>query len=146
MRDQNQKPVQHVFKIRQETDYNPAVWGHCGGKPCLKRSNHTVRTYIEQKSPTTDWPSSFIPSHVSGQGYKIGPVCVCVSVSVSQRSPIWTIWLTDSKFDGGVDLDNISYKLKGQGYRSKDRAARLKNVVFGVSDEFICATGFCNGI
>ena len=36
--------------------------------------------------------STIFPSRVSGQGYGIGPVCLWVCVSVSQRSPGWTVW------------------------------------------------------
>ena len=42
-----------------------------------------------------------VPFHVSGRGYKIGPVCL----SVIQRSHGWTVWPTDPKFGGLVDLD-----------------------------------------
>ncbi len=75
----------------------------------------------------------FIPSRVSGRGYKIGPVCVsvCVSVclSVIQLSHGWTVWRTDQKFGVGFDIDNISDVFKGQGHRSKVKVTRLKNVI-----------------
>ncbi len=37
-------------------------------------------------SPNYVSSALFIPSRISGRGYKIGPVCVCVCVCVSQRS------------------------------------------------------------
>ncbi len=79
-----------------------------------------------------------IPSHVSGRGYRIGPVCLCVCVFVCQRSPGWTVWRTDLKFGGGVDRDNISDEFEGQGHRSKVKVARLKNVIFGCSYGVTC--------
>ncbi len=60
-----------------------------------------------------------IPSRVSSLGYKIGPVWVCVCLSIG---------LTDPKFGGGVDLDNISDEFEGQGHSSK--VTRLKNCDF----------------
>ena len=43
-------------------------------------------------------------------------VCVCECVSVCEHSHGWTVWHTDPKFGGGVDLDNISYQFEGQGH------------------------------
>ena len=74
------------------------------------------------------------PSRVSGRGYKIGPMCVCVCrsvcLSVSQRSPGWTVWATDLKFGVRIDLDNISDEFEGQSHRSKVKVAILKKTWF----------------
>ncbi len=56
--------------------------------------------------------------------------CVCVCLSVSQHSIDWTIWATDLKSDMGIDLDNISDEVEGQGNRSKFKVAMLKNFLW----------------
>ena len=61
---------------------------------------------------------------------------VCPSVSI--HSHCCTIWRTDPKFGGGVDLDNILGNLEGQGHKSKVKVSRLKNVFFGFSDRLTC--------
>ena len=83
-----------------------------------------------------------VPSRVSGRGYKIGPVCVSVCLSVSLRSHGWTVWHADPKFGRGLDLDNISDEFEDQGHRSKVKVARLKNVIFEVSDGWITQNQF----
>ncbi len=40
----------------------------------------------------------------------------------------------DTKFGGGVDLDNISDGFEGQGHRSKVKVIRLKTVIFSCVD------------
>ncbi len=82
----------------------------------------------------------FIPSCVSGRGYKIGPVCVCVCVclSVCQRSHGWTVWDTNLKFSVNIAFGNISDEFEGQGHRSKVMGAILKNVIFGCSYGLTC--------
>ncbi len=83
----------------------------------------------------------FIPSRVSGRGYKIGPVClfVClfVCLSVCQRSHGWTVSCTDPKFGRGIHLHNISDKFKGQGHRSKVKVTMLKK------HDFWCSCSVC---
>ncbi len=65
---------------------------------------------------------SFVfPSSVSGRGYKIGPVRLCVCLSVSQRSHGWIIWHTDLKICVTIDLDNISDEFEGQGRQIEKR-------------------------
>ena len=77
------------------------------------------------------------------EGIKSVPsVCVCVCLSVCERSHGWTIWHADPKFGGGVDLDNISDEFKDQGHRSKVKVARLKNVISEVSDWWITQSQF----
>ncbi len=71
-----------------------------------------------------------IPSRVSGRGYKIGPVCVSVCVSVCQRSHGWTVWATNLKFGVDIAFDNILDEFRGQGQRSKVKVAILKNLDF----------------
>ncbi len=71
-------------------------------------------------------PTPLFPSRVSGRGYKIGPVYVCVCVSVCQRSHGWTIWATDLKFGVNIAFDNILDEIRGQGQRSKVKVAILK--------------------
>ncbi len=79
-----------------------------------------------------DWPSrtDIFPSRVSGRGYKIGPVCVFVCLSVIQRSHGQTVWDRNLKFGVRFDLDNISYEFEGQGHRSKVKVVMFKNVIF----------------
>ncbi len=46
-------------------------------------------------------------------------VCVCVCQCVCERFHGWTVWHTDLKFGGGIDLDNISDEFECQGHRLK---------------------------
>ncbi len=95
-----------------------------------------------------------VPSRVSGWGYKIGPVCLCVRVSVclsvSELSRGWTVWPRTTKSGTGIDLDNISAKFDGQGHRSKVKVARLKNVIFRLFPYGVtyvdCTNPFCHDI
>ncbi len=71
--------------------------------------------------------NKFFPPASAVEGIKSVPsVCACVCLSVIQRSHGWTVWHTDPKFDGGVNLDNISDEFEGQGHRSKVKVARTK--------------------
>ncbi len=71
--------------------------------------------------------ASFPPASAV-EGIKSVPF-VCVCPSVSQHSHGWTVWLTDAKFGGWIDLDKIPFE--GQGYRSKVKVGILQNVIFG---------------
>ena len=81
---------------------------------------------------------------VSGRGYKIGPVCACVCLSVCERSHGWTVWHTDPKFGGGIDVVNtsISDGFEGQGHRQRSRSPGWKNVISEVSDRWITQSQF----
>ena len=79
-----------------------------------------------------------IPSRVSSRGYKIGPICVCVCLSVCQRSHGWNVWDTNLKFCMNIVLDNISDEFKGQGQGSQVKVAILKNMIFRLFDGVIC--------
>ncbi len=80
------------------------------------------------------WPTltNFFPSRVSGRGYKIGPVSVCVSVclSVSEHSHGRTVWPSIMKFGVSTDLNNLLAKFDGQGHRSKVKVTMLENMIF----------------
>ncbi len=66
-------------------------------------------------------------SHVSGQGYKIGPVCVSVCLCLCLLVLSGLV----------VDLDNLSDKVK---------VARLKNGFFEVSDGLTSTESICHVI
>ncbi len=60
-------------------------------------------------------------------------------MSVSRHSPSQTVCRMDLKFSIGIDFDDISDEIDGQGHRSKVKVVRLKNVIFGVSDRLAVA-------
>ena len=73
----------------------------------------------------------FFPPASAVEGIKsVTSLCVCVFVSVCQRSHGRTVWATDLKFGRNIAYDNISDKFEGQGHRSKVNVAILKNVIF----------------
>ncbi len=78
------------------------------------------------------------PSHVSGQGYKIGPVYM--STYMLFNGP------RVKKIGVGNDLDKISAKFEGQGHRSKVKVTRSENVILTVSDGLTCAYSLCHVI
>ena len=51
--------------------------------------------------------------------------------------PSSLVLFTDQKSGGGIDIDNISDEFEGQGYRSKVKVARLKNVISEVPDGLV---------
>ncbi len=110
-------------------NYNPSKFRTLGTFTC---NNYTSRLW------------HFIPSRVSGGGYKIGPVflCVCVCLSVSERSHSRTVWPRVTKFGVGMDLGKISAKFEGQGHRSK--VATLKTSFSGVPEGLSCVVPLCN--
>ncbi len=63
------------------------------------------------------------PSCVSGRGYKIGPFCVSVCLSVSERSHGRTIGDRNLKFGQRIDMiiSRMSLKVKGQGSHVEKR-------------------------
>ncbi len=63
--------------------------------------------------------------------FSVPSICLSVCPSVCEHSHGWTVWHTDTKFGGGVYLDNISNKFDNQGHRSKFKVTRLKNVISG---------------
>ncbi len=56
--------------------------------------DHMAKINMEFKMPIKQQRTCFIPSRVSGRGYKIGPVClsVCLLVSSLTAEPfdVWT--------------------------------------------------------
>ncbi len=76
----------------------------------VRLSKHSV-----YNSRDYTFPDTVIPSRISGRGYKIGPVCLSVCLSVIQRSHGQTVWHTDSECDTGMYQHNISAKFEGQG-------------------------------
>ena len=56
-------------------------------------------------------------------------MCLCVHVSVSQRSQRQTVWHTDAKIGIRFNIDHILDEFDGQGHRSKVKVTRLENVI-----------------
>ncbi len=66
------------------------------------------------------WRMILFPPASAVEGIKSVPsVCPSVRLPVIQHSHGWTVWHTDLKFGGAVDLDNISDEFEGQGQRSR---------------------------
>ncbi len=73
---------------------------------------------------------TLIPSHVSGQGYKTGPIPVHVCVRLLVSALLAELFdMRIRKFGTGVNIDNISDEFEGQGHRSKAKVAILENMV-----------------
>ncbi len=69
------------------------LWSQVGGScPLYKCEAPWATGDMGMKSLITYWSASRIfPSRVSGRGYKIGPVCVCVCLSVRLSALSWLI-------------------------------------------------------
>ncbi len=83
-----------------------------------------------------NWSTRSSTSSVRGRGYKIGPVCVFMSVI--QHSHCWPVQSTKLTFGIGFGRYYILDKFKGQGFRSKIKVARLEMCFSLVCMDYLC--------
>ena len=74
----------------------------------------TPENGVHQFPPLKDTANTierhFIPSHISGQGYKIGPVCVCVCLSVP---PFFFVSVMSVSRPFGQDYQHVGHDAVG---------------------------------
>ena len=88
------------------------------------------------------------PSRVSGRGLQIGTICVCVCVTHSVCLSVKLALSRPNQFTYRLKIGygDILDGFYSQGHRLDFKVARLKDVIFLVSDGSTCADSLCHVI